>query len=326
MNTVTSDAATPTTAQSVAATAAGQGNLLVSQREVPWMKLGRLVDEPMTAAEAADAGGLNFDVTLHEVRYTGSDGVERTIPDRRVVERSDTHAWLGIVSAGYPAFQYAEAFDFMDAVGGHYVAAGALRGGRQGFMVVRPPVAGLDPLGGDPHDLYVVLRTSHDCTRAVEVSAMPLRGRCTNQLTLRGFASNAHYRVAVKHSPGMREKLHDAQNVMKNLDAYVAEFGRTATRLAERSVSDETATTVLRRVLRDRPRRDEAIENIVQRWHASPTVGYDGTGWGLVNAVSEYYEWGRAGGTPESRFLAALQGQTHGAVNRTATLLLSRAS
>lgn len=290
------------------------------------MKLGKLTDEPMTAAEAADLGGLNFTVSFYPVTYTASDGVQRTMTDRVVCERDDTHVPFEVVSRDYKPVQYREAFDFMDQVAGvRYVAAGALQGGRQGFMVVRAPETfHLNLLGSDPHDLYVVLRTSHNRTRALEAAVMPLRSRCMNQLTLRGFSKDAHYRVAVKHAGDVHSKLAEAQVVLTNLGAYAAELNRTAERLAERTVGEEEARRILTRVIPSRPRSPQVVDQIIGLWTGSPAVGWDGTGWGLVNAVSEYFDWQRDRGTPASRFVSALQGQTHGAINRTAGLLLSR--
>jgi hypothetical protein len=70
----------------------------------------------------------------------------------------------------------------------------------------------------------------------------------------------------------------------------------------------------------------ERIGQIMDLWTTSPTVGYAGTGWGLVNAVSEQFDWYRQGGTAESRFLGALAGNTHKAINDVAAQVLARAS
>jgi hypothetical protein len=106
---------------------------------------------------------------------------------------------------------------------------------------------------------------------------------------------------------------------------YAKNYEQNATRLANITVNDENARDILKRVLPDRPKRDEVIVKIISGWHSRPdTVGFVESGWGLVNAVSEYFEWDRTGGSPESRFLAALQGQTHAAINKTAALVLTR--
>lgn len=305
---------------------------LVSQREVPWMKLGRLVDEPLTAGEAAKLGGIDFEVSLRPLFYANPIGQTQpnqggkltAIGNRRAVVNDQTGVPLGIVSQDYPILQYREAFDFMDTVGSHYVAAGALYGGRQAFMVVRAPEQ-LKVLGNqDPHDLYMVLRTSHDGTRAVEVSVMPLRHRCMNQLTLRSFAAGVPHRWAVRHTSTMAEKLAEARTSLAKVGTYAQAFENTAKRLVGMKLNEAVARTVLEEVLPDRPRRGEKIETIITSWHQSEAVGFDFTGWGLLNAVSEHFEWQRDGGSPQSRFIGALQGQTYNALNRVAGRLLGR--
>ena len=303
---------------------------MFSAREVPWMKLGKLIDEPVTAAEAAKLGGIDFAVAEEPVyRMTKTDGKPpryTKIEDRKAIVRTDTDQTLSIVSKTYPVVQYGEAFDFMDALSPHFVAAGGLRKGRQAFMVVRAPEdIKITPFDGDDHQLFATLRTSHDCSRAVEVQVMPLRGMCMNQLTLTSFRKEVKHRWVITHTGDVKSKLAAANVSIANLGSYAKAFTDNAQRLVEIKVTQETAEATLKRVLPDRPKRDEAIERILTGWQTKSTVGFLETGWGLVNAVSEYFEWTRVGGTSESRFLAALEGQTHRAINKTAGILLSRA-
>lgn len=297
---------------------------MVSTREVPWMKLGKLADKPMTAAEAAEAGGLNFTVEKRDLFFaTQHDGMQ-PVGDRAVIVRTDTQEPLGIMSKDYPILQFREAFDFMDTVNPTYVAAGALRGGRQGFLVVKAPtqIAILD--GEDPHDMYMVLRTSHDGTRAVEVSIMPLRQRCMNQLALNSFSRDVPHRWSIPHTSSMRTKLAEAQSTLQSMGRYAARFSELADKLACMHLTDDHAIDALTESLPDRPKRAEKIEFIINKWHTAETVGFDWSGWGLVNAVSEYFDWDRSSGTPESRFLGALQGSTRNTINRVTARLLTR--
>jgi|SRR5262245_7903492 len=301
-----------------------------SAREVPWMKMGQLVDEPVTAAEAAKLGGIDFTVTAQPVYFMkkvdGAPPKYTKVDRRKAIVRDDTGECLSVVSAGYPIVQYGEAFDFMDGVSPHFVAAGSLRGGRQAFMVVKPDID-LTTFDDDPHQLFATLRTSHDCSRAVEVQVMPLRGRCMNQLTLQSFRANVKHRWVVHHAGNVAAKLAAAADSMAKIGVYAKAYVENARRLEEIKVTDDVAETILKRVLPDRPKRGEVITKIITGWHTrTETVGFDGTGWGLVNAVSEYFEWDRALGTTESRFIAALQGPTHKAINKTASYLLSRSS
>jgi hypothetical protein len=151
---------------------------------------------------------------------------------------------------------------------------------------------------------------------------MALRGRCMNQLTLQSFSRGAAYRWSVKHTPSLPGKLEEAKQSLAKLDAYADDFKTTAQRLVDTSVSNERARTLLTRILPDRPQRGDKIEAIMTLFTTADTVSYHGTGWGFVNAVSEYYDWFRPGGSAESRFVAALEGQTHRAINRAASYVL----
>lgn len=291
-----------------------------SAREVPWMKLGKIADGAKTAVEAAKISKLDFKIVLTDAWYT-FDGQNRTAPNRKAVIREDTGEFFDLVSDTYQPLQYAEAFDFMDTVDSLYLAAGALRGGRQGFMVMKAPFELTELAETDPHDLYVVLRTSHDRSRGIEVTVMPLRGRCMNQLTLASFTKDVPHRWSIKHTYKMHEKLTEAKDSLSKLANYAGRFELLVQRLLNENVDETRAMKVLTEVLPARPKTTEVIQKIITLRDAEQ-VGFTGTGWGLVNAVSEYFDWQRSGGTPESRFLGALEGQTTKAINKTVVHLL----
>lgn len=296
-------------------------------RTVPWAVVGQISTTAKTASEAAELGGLNFDVEKWYVDGVNPDNPNERIRanERAMLVRADTKEWVGIMSKDYPVLQYREAFDFMDTISPNYVAAGALKKGKQGFMVVEPPET-MNLLGDfDPHELFAVLRTSHDGSRAIEVSVMPLRKRCMNQLTLASFSANVPHRWAIKHTSSMKKKLEDAQVSLKALGAYAKQFEENALRLLDITLTDGQAKDLLTESLPDRPRTGEQITAIINSWHTAETVGkeFDWTGWGLLNSASDYYDWGRSGGNAESRFVGALQGQTYNAINRLAGNIFS---
>jgi phage/plasmid-like protein (TIGR03299 family) len=317
-------------------------DIMVSTREVPWMKMGKIVEgaQIMHAKDAAVLGGLNFDVekqSIMRVKTLPNGDTDAFIPikERVAIVRTDTDEWLGIMGADYPILQFAEAFDFMDGVGNGYVAAGALKGGKQGFMVVELPQY-RSALGiNDWHSTYAILRTSHDGTRAIEVSVQQLREKCMNQLTLNTFTKGAEHKWSVTHTTNMHKKLVDAAEAMKNVGVYVSAFEDLAQRLVERKISDDQARKILKIVIPENknaktPKQAGTIERILSMWKTDPTVDYAGTGWGLTQAVSGYMEWdrytGKEGtGNSESKFTNALVGSTFKATNKTAQLVLQTA-
>lgn len=302
-------------------------------RDVPWAKLGAVLDGgAVSAEEAAHRGGLDFAVDLLPAGFMLESNGRRswkTVPRQRSVVRRDTNDFFSFVSDTYRPVQYAEAFEFMDAINPNYVAAGTLGGGRQAFMVVELPQLGSMnfKVGGklDPHQLYVVLRTSHDRSKALECSVMTLRDKCMNALTLQSFSRDAQQRWSVRHvGTDPLAKLRAATETVQSAQAYADEFKREARLLAEVEIELSEARELLHRLLPDRPRRGEQVNAIVSAWQDSPTNGFSANGWGLVNAVSEYFEWGRSDGlrTPASRFTSGLSGATHRYTNRTAQVLL----
>src|SRR5690606_4097735 len=134
---------------------------MFSSRVVPWMSLGALTESVKTAAEAAELGGLNFEVEQRPLEWVGEDGARHAIARRRPLVRRDYDECHSSILAECSVRQLCGAFDFMAGVDPDVAAAGGLTGGRQGFRVVRSPK--LNVRGGDdPHDRFIRLRTRHD--------------------------------------------------------------------------------------------------------------------------------------------------------------------
>lgn len=303
-----------------------------TSRSLPWMKLGAVIDDPsVDSREAARLGGIDFEVETRPAAFKGDNGVLYTVPNRRALVRKDTPTFFDYVSDDYVVVQYGDAFDFMDAVNPNYVAAGALNGGRQGFMVVQfDGFESFDPGPNgesDPHDLYAILRTSHDRSKALEIALLPLRNRCMNQLGLPLRQMQVQQRWSIRHVGDPKKKMAVAQDTLRQAGSYLDAFQGTVRQLASVRITTDSSKIILKHVLPDRPRRDEQIAAITHAFKDSPEVGFAETGWGLVNAVSEYFEHGRGFGTrtDQSRFTDGFDGQTAKYVSRTAQLVLNRA-
>lgn len=336
-----------------------------TSREVPWMKIGTVIDDPeVDSAEAARRGGLDFDVVLQpagrwqefkrvrsddgrdviddELRplYVHPDHDEHTThpgrwvhePSRFAAVREDTDEWYAYVSNDYRVVQYREAFAFMDQINPRYVAAGTMSNGRQGFMVVKLPQRdALDvQINGekDPHELYVVLRTSHDLSRGINVAVMPLRERCMNMLTLPSFDQNVPQSWGIRHVGDPLAKLKEAQLTLQRTLNYAALFERMVSQYASVRITSDDLRHIARRALPQRLKTiDAQVEAIVDRFEHAETVGFTQTGWGAINAVSDYMQWGRttAVRTDQSEFTSGLDGDTAKVVNRAAQLVMARA-
>jgi phage/plasmid-like protein (TIGR03299 family) len=307
-----------------------------TSRRAPWYKLGPQIDGDVDAATAAKLGGLDFEVELRPAvrpqrRSDGKGWNYVQVPSRRTLVRVDTDEFVDYVSSDYKMLQYGEAFSFMDTINPRYVSAGSMSNGKQGFIVAQLPelhALNLEINGEvDPHELFVIIRTSHDRSKAIEISLMPLRERCMNQLALNSFSQGAPQRWSIKHIGDVAKRMEEAQRVLVRAPKYAEIFANKARQLGSVSVNSEDARTILKRVLPDKAKRDDQIAAIVGAFESSEFVGFTGTGWGLANAVSEYFDWGRNAGTrtDQSQFTSGLTGDTAKYFNRTAQLILNRA-
>jgi phage/plasmid-like protein (TIGR03299 family) len=311
-----------------------------STRQVPWLKIGTIIDdESVDAAEAARLGGIDFDVELRSAAYWrprvdengNDDGEWVEEPTRRAVVRTDTDEWFSYVSTDYRVVQFHEAFTFMDNVNPRYVAAGALKHGHQGFMIVQlPEHLSVDVVVDgqhDPHDMYVVLQTSHDLSKSLKISVMMLRGKCMNMLTLPSFTANAPQSWSIRHVGDPHAQLEEAHKTLTRASNYREAFERVTVQLGSVRVTSDDLRHIARRILPDRPKRDDQVNAIVNRFETAETVGFRDTGWGAVNAVSDYLQWGRqtAVRTDQSEFTSGLDGDTAKYVRRTAELVMARA-
>lgn len=304
---------------------------MFSTREVPWMKLGTPINEPVDAATAARLGHMDFTVSLKRSGYDVGDGTWR--PNGRWdVVADDTGESFDTATDEYKIVQFGEAFAFMDKVNPRFVAAGTLMGRKQGFMVTQLPGAehlNLNLKGEeDPHELYAVLRTSHNRSRGLEIAVMALRGKCMNQLTLRSFTHDVQQRWSIRHVGNPQEKLIEAGRVLHGVERYAEEYASMAEELVEIDLLVDEVQSILKTVLPDKPKRDDQVNAIVEAWRTNTeTVGFNGTGWGLVQATSEYFEWGRESGsrTPQSRLIGGLDGDTHKRTNGVARAVRTHA-
>jgi phage/plasmid-like protein (TIGR03299 family) len=317
-----------------------------SARTVPWMVVGTQIDEAVDVQTAAKLAGLDFTVSLRDIQWAGKqigtdfgdfvtdpEDVEwNPAPSRKAVVRDDTDEFYDVVSSDYSVVQYSEALDFLSQLNPLISAAGTLKGGRQGFMVVQlTDLTDVQMPFKDEHKLFAVVRTSHDRSRGVECSVMPLRMRCMNQLSVRAFSAGVKNRWSITHVGNAAGKLHNAEELVQRVKDYHNDFVNTADRLYHTVIDVQDADKILHSVFKptgaEASKHEEVIAKVLDMWqHRDETVGFAGTGWGLFNAVSEYMEWERtgAGRTAQSQFLGALEGSTRKALDQTAGLILSR--
>lgn len=293
------------------------------ERGLPWHGLGQGVDGVATAEEAIKAAGLDWEVELRDVFTMDKAGKNKRVTGNFAVTRTSDDTVFGIVKSRYAPFQNREAFQFtdnlVDSGEAKYDTAGSLRGGRVVFMSMSVPDSIM--VGGeDPHDMYILLRTSHDGTTAIGVYVTMIRTVCMNTLTL--ATKEAQYRWSIPHVSTIHGKIAEARNTLELSFSYADEFNKMAEELMQKKITDDAAASILEQVFPTTAKVDEKIDGVMTCLRGSDRNGYHGSGWGLVNAITEFHQHWRDV-QPEATFFNVLDGQVRKWRNEAAQMILA---
>jgi len=266
-------------------------------REKPWHGLGVTLEEAPNSAEALRQSGLDWVVQPHKIYIANSLDDDKALVEGYVGNvRSSDQSLLGIVSERYKVVQNHEAFAFTDLLVGdgdvRYETAGSLRGGRQVWMLARMNRS--MSLLGDAFEPYLCFVNSHDGTGAVRVLMTPIRIVCQNTLNiaLRG----AQRSWSTPHVGDISARLAAAQNTLELADRYIIRLEKEADILAQTPVSaarfDEILESLFPVDAQATPRSKATTlaqrEGVQRAYGADDLQRFSGTGWGVVNAVSDF--------------------------------------
>lgn len=290
--------------------------------ETPWHGLGQKMQPGMSIEAWREAAGLGYEVLSAPVEYTlpGSDEV-KAYPKRRVLLRGDTNSPLSIVSDDYKIVQPAEVLDFfgkLAEIGGFELeVAGALMGGSRIWGLARVDDEA-NIVGQDAVRPYVLLATSYDGMLATTAKFTAIRVVCNNTLTMSigGFkeAGKAEKDTVGKAVSSLVKVPHtsafDPDAVRQQLGIVKDVFEKWVIEtkvLAERALTDAEADAFLKTLLPEpyapkgqTPRPVETTRGyakIMDLFHGK-AIGAELTGgptaWAMLNAVSEWVDWGRS--------------------------------
>lgn len=294
-------------------------------RQTPWARLGKPLSNTMSAEEAIRQGDLDWDVSLRSLFVSLPGDRKVRIADRKAVVRSTDDAIMGFVGQKYVPFANREAFSFMDTLvdSGEvkYTNVGQSRGGKVIFLSALLP-ADIKVGGEDPIDLYLLLRTSHDGSKAISVAVTPIRTFCTNQVTY--ATRKAKSRWSIRHTESAKEKILEARETLTLSFAYAEAWQELGDELLMKTITDRQFEDIVSDLLPDRPRTEQVAEQIMDLYKNSPTNGYHGTAWGGFNAITEYFDHGRQVRSAEAIFTNTVDGHIAKLRDRAAQMLLTR--
>jgi phage/plasmid-like protein (TIGR03299 family) len=290
---------------------------MFSAREVPWHGLGTITLDVLTATDAIVAAGLDWDVVKEPAfgrrlvhNEDGMGYLTYPVPNRFNLVRDTDKRFMSTVSDIYKPFQNRDAFSFMDNLvdsgEAKYETAGSLRNGNVIFITMHVPHE-IQVGGQDRHEMYILLRNTHDGSGRISVYVVMVRVVCMNTLT---FAINgAQHTWGVTHTSDVKGKITEARETLGLSFKYADKFKIEAEKLMAVTVTDDQIIALLESTMPDRSTREKEIEAIIANHAESDTIdGYRNTGWGVLNAVSEFQEHVKENRSEEALFTRLLAG------------------
>jgi phage/plasmid-like protein (TIGR03299 family) len=207
--------------------------------------------EVNTAHDLMKQAKLDWGVTLEDIYIQSDDGVQ--VPDRyATVKWLEGEAYpLAVVGSRYKVMQNSEIFSCLDDIvnnsDARYGAAGELKGGNVVWATIELPAN--ITVGDDPHNAYVIARTSHDGSTPFQMTPVINRLNCTNQINaamMSGKSRGIYYRV--KHSPNSSINVNDIRHAFKIMNEDVHKYATVSSYLRSIEFSNEEFKNFIKRV------------------------------------------------------------------------------
>jgi len=266
----------------------------------PWHGLGQKLTANATVDEWRVAAGLDWEALVAPVQFATPTGMQN-FNNRTVIYRSDDQRPLGVVSDKYKLVQPAQIMDFFrDLVetqdGWSLETAGCIQGGKKIWALANIG-RDFEATNNDLVKGYALISTATDGTLATSVRFTSVRVVCNNTMTV---ALGSKAKVSVSHASTF-----DIETVRRSADlipeSYMA-YRDMVLALSKTKLDQATAEKIIHKVFEVDPSVKNSVENswgvqAVKKLYAGLGMGADmkgvsGTSWGLLNAFTEYVDFG----------------------------------
>ena len=285
-----------------------------TKRQPAWVDIGHRFDTPPASiSDALQEAGLDWEVDLHPVHITGADGQPIDLTGKFATVRRDTGKALGVVGSRYTVLQNIDALRFVDDLSGHGDIVAAWETGPQIGVAVRFGDS-VYPFGNGDGGFqpYLVFRNSHDGRGSVKCHVVNFQLVCMNQMSSISRRSLAGW--STPHTARVEQRVKLAADALALADRNSSEYTDECRRLADVAVDDEAFDQIVAGLLEDQGfegnRLSRTCEGIRSVWSHSPTLDPElrNTGYGLMHAVTEYWDHSRRYRTGRSRFNSIMAG------------------
>jgi len=304
--------------------------------ETPWHGLGQELKQDASIEQWQVAAGMDWTIQSTPVHYETLDDNEHhnleTFEGQNVLYRSDNKMALSVVSDRYKSVQPKEVLEFfrdlVEENGFKIHTAGTLRGGKRMWALAETGKFG-EVCEGDGVGGFLLLSTSCDRTLATTARFTTVRVVCNNTLSI--AQSSKANTVSFSH---IQQFDHEA--VKAKLGSAVESFGSfmdMAKHLQSQQLGALASENFLKNLLLNvsqikEPNYDmtknRAYKKIISLFDCEAKglslVGH--TKWGMLNAVTEYFDHHAPSRTNDARLDSAWFGTGEIIKNKATELLL----
>lgn len=278
-----------------------------SRRLSPTAFLGTDIRGCDSLSDALRTSGLDWGIKEHtadSITLMGDDGLTSTsIPNRKLLLRSDNHITLGVVGQRYQPVDNASAFGMADVahrLGAQFAYAGELDHGRTTFLEMTLPEATVNVGGNDLVQTSLVFTTNHAGGGGITGEVRLTREICTNGM--RGvMGTPATWNI--RHTFSADSRLELAEDSLQHATRHAKEFAAVADSMISTPMTNREFEGVINALFPqpdadDSPRKHTAWQTrrdqLMGLFRAAETQE-DGrnTAWAGYNAVMEWLDWYR---------------------------------
>lgn len=297
----------------------GQANMAFVG-SVPWHGLGQQLTEDADLETWEREAGMAWQINKSLLAFKDQTGMEHFFPDRNVLYRSDNKAALGVVSNDYRIVHPGEVMEFFrDLIADHgfkMETAGCLFGGRKFWALARTGES-VRIMGQDEVKPYLLMASSCDGSMATAVHLTSVRVVCNNTLRMSIGADASKAKIRVPHSASF-----EAESVKQQLgivgdawENFIGNIGLLAKFKIDRDQAIQIVADELKAEWKDKEGNDMEQDAMLEastvlrriiKLYDRDSLGNDfrsskGTAWGLVNAVTQYFDHETGGKGDKSR-------------------------
>lgn len=281
----------------------------------PWHTLGNELPEGASIEQCQEGAGLTWQYNESPVHFM--NGSMHTWTDNKVIYRSDNNYPLSVVSRKYKVVQPSEVLEFfrdlVEMQGFALETAGALRSGRIIWALARTGLDG-EVVDNDNVKAYLLLATSCDGSMPTTATFTSVRVVCWNTMNMAINRMNkAAASVRIRHTslfdPLMVKSLLglDAGRIF---DDYMTQMRAFANKNVSNKLAGEIVETLFVNAGKEGDVREskgfKSVMNLFQGAGKGATMdGVAGTGWGLINAITEYADFHASARNQDNRLNSA---------------------